>query len=162
MEKENLTLKPIDNLKTISQSLVEYLEKKFAIRFFIVAIPLPIFLKEKLSCLTLKSTQQKLNPSTDKVRFWLTSIVKKTVNWNHFGILLGFVRRFSGCLSLLWFLLKSFKTYSESFWRTKEDWSDVFLVAWVGELFTSIYTVFELESLLAFLIYILLERLHKA
>jgi hypothetical protein len=52
MEKVNLTLEPINNLKAISQPLVKNLEKEFSIRFFIVTVPFPVLFEEELSCFT--------------------------------------------------------------------------------------------------------------
>lgn len=48
MKEVDLTLKSVNDLKPISQSLVKNLKKEFPISFLIEAVPSPIFLIKKL------------------------------------------------------------------------------------------------------------------
>lgn len=57
MEKVNLALESVNNLKAISQSLVENFEEQLDVCFIVVTIPFPIFLKEKLRGFAFKTTQ---------------------------------------------------------------------------------------------------------
>lgn len=71
MKEVDLTLKSVNDLKPISQSLVKNLKKEFPISFLIEAVPPPIFLIKKLGRFAFKATHQELNPSTNQVRLLL-------------------------------------------------------------------------------------------